>query len=186
MPRATRTTSCGCCSPPRTRPSRSSTLSWGGRCRGGSTCSAAIRPPPPPPRAGRGGCDLAIVNGYTRPDYLLATVLARRAGIATALRLDSVRWPDEAAARRPPRPRWSSRLLFAWILPRLYDLFLGVGSLSLDHLAACGVAAERRGLFPYAVDVEHFRAASRVTAEERAAARARLGGGPAPPPGPPR
>jgi glycosyltransferase involved in cell wall biosynthesis len=63
-------------------------------------------------------------------------------------------------------------------LKRLYDLFLGVGSLTLEYLAACGVPPGRRGLFPYAIDVEQFRALSarwRLSPEERAAARARLG-----------
>ena len=35
-------------------------------------------------------CDLLIANGYTQPLYRLGTRLARRAGVATALRLDSV------------------------------------------------------------------------------------------------
>jgi glycosyltransferase involved in cell wall biosynthesis len=122
----------------------------------------------------RGSCDLLIANGYTRPLYLLAAALARRAGIATALRLDSVLWPPAAAGRRGARPL-DKRLLYSALLLRLYDLFLGVGSLTLDYLDACGVPAGRRGLFPYAVDVEHFRASSRLPPEERAAARARRG-----------
>lgn len=124
----------------------------------------------------RGGCDLLIVNGYTRRDYLEAAWRARRAGIATALRLDSVLWKRGAA---PPRGR---RLLFGAALRRLFDLFLGVGSLTLDYLDACGVPAERRGLFPYAVDVAHFRAAAAAAAggaatagAGREAARRRLG-----------
>jgi glycosyltransferase involved in cell wall biosynthesis len=110
-----------------------------------------------------------VVNGYTQKAYLLATALARRAGVPTALRLDSVLWDDSED------PGAAKHLLFSVLLLRLYDLFLGVGTLTLDYLAACGVPAERTGLFPYAVDVEHFRAASRLSAEERTAARARLG-----------
>jgi glycosyltransferase involved in cell wall biosynthesis len=116
-------------------------------------------------------CDLLIVNGYARTDYLLAATLARRAGVKTALRLDSVLWDGSGPARRP-RAR---RLLFSALLLRLFDLFLAVGSFTLEYLAACGVPAHRRGLFPYAVDVESFRAGSRLTAQERAAARSRLG-----------
>jgi hypothetical protein len=165
----------------------------------------------------RGSCELLIANGYTRREYLLAAALARRAGIATALRLDSVIWPSLAAGApepsdpspaapqpgspRPgssqpgspqpdsPRPAASGhspvrprsrrlaarRLLYAGLLMRLFELFLGVGSLTLDYLAACGVPAARRGLFPYAIDVEQFRAGSRLSLPERAAARARLG-----------
>jgi glycosyltransferase involved in cell wall biosynthesis len=112
--------------------------------------------------------DLLITNGYTRSDYLLAATLARRAGIATALRLDSVLWGTSAVRRR------IKRSLYSLVLLRLYDLFLGVGSLTLEYLAACGVPAERTGLFPYAIDVEHFRAASRLSVVERSRARALL------------
>jgi glycosyltransferase involved in cell wall biosynthesis len=114
-------------------------------------------------------CDLLIVNGYTQRAYLLATALARRAGLPTALRLDSVLWDADAG------PGAGKPLLFSVLLLRLFDLFLGVGTLTLDYLSACGVPAGRTGLFPYAVDVEHFRAASRLGAAERAAARGRLG-----------
>jgi glycosyltransferase involved in cell wall biosynthesis len=115
----------------------------------------------------RGGCDLLIANSYTRPEYLRAAALARRRGIATALRLDSVLW-EGAAARRT-----SKRLLFSLVLRRLFDLFLGVGSLTLEYLAACGVPPARRGLFPYAVDVEDFALRSRLTPAARERARAR-------------
>jgi glycosyltransferase involved in cell wall biosynthesis len=163
----------------------------------------------------RGSCELLIANGYTRREYLLAAALARRAGIATALRLDSALWPGPAAAAPEPHapspatPQFaapqpaapqpaaphpavsaaphpaasgqsparlrSRRLLYTGLLMHLYDLFLGVGSLTLEYLAACGVPAGRRGLFPYAIDVEQFRARSRLSSQERAAARARLG-----------
>jgi len=139
----------------------------------------------------RGSCELLIANGYTRRDYLLAAALARRSGIATALRLDSVLWPlpperqaaadgltaagRPAAAERSAAHLPGKRLLYAAVLMRLYDLFLAVGTLTLDYLDACGVPAGRRGLFPYAVDVEQFRARSRLSPEERAVARARLG-----------
>ena len=114
-------------------------------------------------------CDLLIANGYTQPLYRLGTRIAKGEGIATALRLDSVLWD----------PSWirglAKRLLFAAYLNRMYDLFLGTGSLTLDYLAAFGVARERTGLFPYAVDVESFAARSRLSPAERAAFRERLG-----------
>ena len=115
-----------------------------------------------------GGCDLLIVNGYTRRDYLAAAWLARRSGIATALRLDSVLWDRSVAVP------WAKRRLVSSLLARLFDLFLGVGSLTLDYLAACGVPAERCGLFPYAVDVEYFSASSCLSPDGRTAARAAL------------
>lgn len=113
-------------------------------------------------------CDLLIVNGYTQPLYRLGARLARRAGTATALRLDSVLF-DGSLVRD-----FAKRILFATYMKRMYDLFFGVGSLTLEYLRAFGVPARRMGLFPYAVDVEEFRQRSRLALEEREAMRARL------------
>lgn len=114
-------------------------------------------------------CDLAIANGYTQPLYRLGTRLAKAAGIKTALRLDSVPWDGS------PLRNLAKKVLFATYMKKTYDLFLGVGSLTLDYLKAFGVPAERTGLLPYAVDVEAFRERSVLTPEERAAVRERLG-----------
>jgi glycosyltransferase involved in cell wall biosynthesis len=116
-----------------------------------------------------GRCDLLIANGYTQGIYRLGARIARRRGVPTALRLDSVLW-DTSRPRR-----LAKRLLFATYMRRTYDLFLGTGSLTLDYLRAFGVPAERTGLFPYAVDVDAFRDRSRLTPEARAALRERLG-----------
>jgi glycosyltransferase involved in cell wall biosynthesis len=116
-----------------------------------------------------GRCDLLIANGYTQPLYRRAARTARKAGVPTALRLDSVLW----------NPSWqrnlAKRLLFDLYMKRTYDLFLGTGSLTLDYLRAFGVPRERTGLFPYAVDVESFAERSRLSPEERTAFRERLG-----------
>jgi glycosyltransferase involved in cell wall biosynthesis len=114
-------------------------------------------------------CDLLIANGYTQPLYRLGARTAKRAGVATALRLDSVLW-DTSWTRN-----LAKRILFTTYMKRTYDLFLGVGSLTLDYLRAFGVSSERTGLFPYAVDVESFAERSRLSAAERAAFRERLG-----------
>jgi glycosyltransferase involved in cell wall biosynthesis len=114
-------------------------------------------------------CDLLIVNGYTQPVYRQGARVAKRSGTATALRLDSVPW-DGSALRN-----LAKRLLFATYMQRRYDLFLGVGSLTLDYLAAFGVPRERTGLFPYAVDVEELRMRSNLPPAERIACRERLG-----------
>jgi len=114
-------------------------------------------------------CDLVIVNGYTQPTYRLGTRVAKRAGCRTALRLDSVLWGGS------PGRNLAKRLLYATYMKRMYDLFLGVGSLTLAYLRAFGVPPERTGLFPYAVDVEDFRSRSRLLPEERRAWRRRLG-----------
>lgn len=114
-------------------------------------------------------CDLVIANGYTQPLYRLGTRLAKAAGVATALRLDSVLWDGSLLKNL------AKRVLFAAYMNKTYDLFLGVGSLTLDYLKAFGVPAEKTGLFPYAVDVEAFRERSVLPPEERAATRERLG-----------
>ncbi|HEX4961539.1 MAG TPA: glycosyltransferase [Thermoanaerobaculia bacterium] len=114
-------------------------------------------------------CDLLIVNGYTQPLYRLGARQARRAGTATALRLDSVRFGGSLVRDL------AKRLLFATYMKRMYDLFFAVGSLTLEYLRAFGVPARRMGLFPYAVDVEAFQQRSRLSPEEREAMRARLG-----------
>jgi glycosyltransferase involved in cell wall biosynthesis len=113
------------------------------------------------------GLDLLIVNGYTRRPYLLATALARRAGLPVALRLDTVR-------EGGPRERLRRRLAAA-VLARAYDLFLATGTLALEYVRWCGVPEERTGLFPYAVDVARFRDASQIGPERRASLRARWG-----------
>jgi glycosyltransferase involved in cell wall biosynthesis len=112
--------------------------------------------------------DLLIINGYTRLPYLAGLLAARRNGIATALRLDSV---DAGSGPR----RLAKRLLFASFLRPAFDLFLATGTLTLLYLKFLGIPAERTGLFPYAIDVEAFRAGSRLTAAERASYRERLG-----------
>jgi glycosyltransferase involved in cell wall biosynthesis len=114
-----------------------------------------------------GDLDLVIVNGYKQRPHALATALARRAGLPVALRLDSVRGSG-------PRAHLRQRLV-SGVLSRAYDLFLGAGSRTLEYLRWCGVPAERTGLFPYAIDVAHFRTGSHIDPERRAAARMRWG-----------
>jgi glycosyltransferase involved in cell wall biosynthesis len=108
--------------------------------------------------------DLLIVNGYTRRTYLLAALLARRAGVPAALRLDSVAWSGSLAAKR-----W----LYALFLRRIYSLFFAVGGRTLEFLREVGVPPERAAVFSYTVDVEHFREESGRA--DRAAVRGRLG-----------
>jgi glycosyltransferase involved in cell wall biosynthesis len=112
--------------------------------------------------------DLLITNGYKGRDSVVAAWLARRAGIATALRLDSVAGGSRAR-------RAAKRLLFSGVLGRLYDVFLGVGSRTIEFLEECGIDEARRGLLPYAVDGDYFRAGSRLSPDERAAERRGLG-----------
>jgi glycosyltransferase involved in cell wall biosynthesis len=116
----------------------------------------------------RDSWDLLITNGYKGRDLLAAAWLARRAGIATALRLDSVAGGSRAR-------RAAKRLLFAGLLERLYDVFLGVGSRTIEYLEGYGIGEARRGLLPYAVDGDYFRAGSDLSKETRTAVRRHYG-----------
>ncbi|HEX4494691.1 MAG TPA: glycosyltransferase [Thermoanaerobaculia bacterium] len=151
-------------------------VAWGIDLLGGyphEACPAADAPRWLAERLRPERCDLLIVNGYTQRTYRLGARIARRAGVPTALRLDSVLW-DTSWPRH-----LAKRLLFATHLKRAYDLFLGTGTLTLDYLRAFGVPDERIGLFPYAVDVDGFRDGSRLSPAGRAAVRERLGVPPA-------
>jgi glycosyltransferase involved in cell wall biosynthesis len=146
-------------------------VSWGIDLLGGypyERCPEAAPAPWLAERLQPGRCDLLIVNGYTQGIYRLGARIARRAGVPTALRLDSVLWDIS------PLRKLAKRLLFATYMQRAYDLFLATGSLTLEYLRAFGVPDERTGLFPYAVDVDAFRDRSRLTPGERAGLRERL------------
>jgi glycosyltransferase involved in cell wall biosynthesis len=114
--------------------------------------------------------DLVIVNGYTRPAYLAAIAAARRAGSPLGLRLDSVAFDEGAGPRRLVK-----RALFRWGVRPLFDLFFGVGSLTLEYLRGLGVPGSRTALLPYPVDAAGFRRTPAAAERARAAWRARLG-----------
>jgi FkbM family methyltransferase len=113
--------------------------------------------------------DLVLVNGYTRHEYLAAAVAARLARVPAALRIDSVVFPGE------PAPGLLRRLLVSTALTGLFRLFFTTGSLGRRYLESCGVAPARIVRFPYAVDVEHFRAGSALSPQQRRRERAALG-----------
>jgi glycosyltransferase involved in cell wall biosynthesis len=119
-------------------------------------------------RIRREDCDLLITNGYTNRAYISAALAARRARVATGLRLDSV--PRSGNVRR-----LAKRVLFACALRPIYDVFLATGSLTMRYLRAMGVPGRRTALFSYAVDVEHFRAGAQIPADRRREIRTRLG-----------
>ncbi len=112
---------------------------------------------------------LLIINGYTRPPYRAAARAARRLGVRSALRIDSVLW-DHGRLRR-----LAKHLLFAAFLKPLFPHVLAVGSLTVDYLRAFGVEERRISLFPYAVDHQSFAAGSRLSVDERREARVRWG-----------
>lgn len=111
--------------------------------------------------------DLVIVNGYTRRPYVVAAVAARRAGSPRALRLDSVLFDEGPRIRRTVK-----RIAFRTLIRRLFDLFLGVGSLTLEYLTDLGIPSERQGLFPYPVDDGTLR--RQATARSSASWRNRM------------
>lgn len=114
--------------------------------------------------------DLVVINGYTRRSYLAANAAARGAGSATALRLDSVLFDEGPVGRR-----LAKRLVFRLVVRRLFQLFLGAGTSTLDYLRTLGVPSGRTDLFPYPVDVDELRTRSEASVADRTVRRARLG-----------
>ena len=114
--------------------------------------------------------DLVVVNGYTQRAYLAANAAARRAGSPTALRLDSVLFDEGSAGRK-----LAKRLLFRFGVRRLFRLFLGVGTSTLEYLRALGIPRRRTGLFPYPVDADGLRERTAAALPGRGASRAVLG-----------
>jgi glycosyltransferase involved in cell wall biosynthesis len=112
-----------------------------------------------------------IINGYTQRAYLQGLLAAHRARVPTALRLDSI--APFRGEERPARDL-AKRLLYSAVLWHAFDLFLGVGSLTLDFLRQAGIPEERTGLFPYSIDVDDFRQRSRLLPEERRELRHKL------------
>jgi glycosyltransferase involved in cell wall biosynthesis len=113
--------------------------------------------------------DLVIVNGYTRREYLLAALIARRQRSPTALRLDS------ALFEPLPRLQKIGRSALFRLLNRLFDVYLGVGSLSYEYLKECGVRSTRQGRFPYSIDAAWFHERVALAAVERHELRERWG-----------
>ena len=122
------------------------------------------------PRAAAEPLDLVIVNGYTSAPTSKPRRRRGARGIPTGLRLDSVLWDGGA-----PRRALAKRLLFTGYLKRMYDLFFGVGTLTLDYLRFFGVPCRARRSLPLRVDVESFRRAPTSHRRPRRGAR--------PPPG---
>src|SRR5438270_431710 len=90
--------------------------------------------------------DLLIVNSYVRRENLLATLIARRHGTPTALRLDTVPYANASAPKRLLK-----KGLFS-LLSRVYDHFFAVGSLTVDYLRHQDIDADRISLFSYSID----------------------------------
>jgi glycosyltransferase involved in cell wall biosynthesis len=113
--------------------------------------------------------DLLIINGYTRPEYLFAAVVAKLKGTPAALRLDSVVFGDTSAARR-----LAKKIGFV-ALKRFFGHFFAIGSLTIEYLEHYGIKRDRISVFSYVVDANYFRNKSSLTSEARHAIRGRYG-----------
>ncbi|MEK6274459.1 MAG: glycosyltransferase family 4 protein [Actinomycetota bacterium] len=118
----------------------------------------------------RGGCyDLLVVNGYSEPALIAATFAAKLTSVPVALRLDTPSFRRERPAKR------AIRRLFYTTFRRVFDHFLPVGSSSAEFLEGMGVAREQMSLFPYTVDLDHFRRGSTISAPSRRDLRRKYG-----------
>jgi glycosyltransferase involved in cell wall biosynthesis len=120
-------------------------------------------------RGGRGRYDLLVVNGYNEPALIMAAVAAKLASTPVALRLDTPSFRQERSTKRVLR-----RGLYA-IFGRVFDHFLPVGSAAAEFLAEMGVTRNRMSLFPYTVDLDHFRRAASIDGATRTELRQRYG-----------
>jgi glycosyltransferase involved in cell wall biosynthesis len=95
--------------------------------------------------------DCLVINGYSRMQYLVAAVFARIRSVKPVLRIDSVLFNDTVPARR------LAKTIVYPLLFRLYDHFFATGTLTREYLKYYGVKPKDVSLFPYAIDVDHFR-----------------------------
>ena len=113
--------------------------------------------------------DLLIINGYSKSEYIIATLLARLHGTPTALRLDSVRFRKTSMFRRLLK-----RTGFL-ALRVLYRHFFATGSLTVEYLEHYGVRRECISIFSYVVDNDYFQAKSKLTEEAKVALKGKYG-----------
>lgn len=110
-----------------------------------------------------------IINGYKTSAYLQALAIARRRGIRTALRLDSVLFNASGWYRRATK-----RVAIA-ALAHEFDRFFATGSLAREYLLHFGIQPNRIALFPYVVDAGRFAREAKALEPERAKIRESLG-----------
>jgi glycosyltransferase involved in cell wall biosynthesis len=113
--------------------------------------------------------DLLVVNGYNEPALIAAAFAARVSRVPVALRLDTPSFRSERRAKRALR-----RALYT-TFRRVFNHFLPVGSAAAEFLKGMGVESHKISLFPYMVDVEHFRRASAISAAKRRDLRQKYG-----------
>ncbi len=113
--------------------------------------------------------DLFIVNGYCRAPFVYGALAARWTRTPVALRLDSVLYTNASWWKRSYK-----RTLFA-LFKHIYQHFFAISPWTIEYLRFFGVRPERISLFSYAIDVDYFRAASRLEAAARVQLRERYG-----------
>jgi glycosyltransferase involved in cell wall biosynthesis len=118
----------------------------------------------------RGGrYDLLVVNGYNEPALITAALAAKFTSVPVALRLDTPSFRVERPAKRALR-----RALYT-TFRRVFDHFLPVGSSAAEFLEGMGVPREQVSLFPYTVDLDHFRQGSTISPARRRQLRQKHG-----------
>ncbi|HMF56939.1 MAG TPA: glycosyltransferase [Pyrinomonadaceae bacterium] len=105
--------------------------------------------------------DLLIINGYSRSEYILASLFARLRGTPVALRLDSVQFGAASISKH------LLKKINCLAFKKLYTHFFATGSLTVKYLQRYGIKKERISLFSYAVDSDYFKEKSCLNGEAK-------------------
>jgi glycosyltransferase involved in cell wall biosynthesis len=113
--------------------------------------------------------DMLIINGYNSLKYLVAAVIAKRLGVKTALRIDSVLFNNRS------KLKLLIKRIYFIALFNIYDSFFVVGSLAAEYLKYFKVSTDKIALFTYAVDVDYFRRSASASPAALKAVRKKYG-----------
>jgi glycosyltransferase involved in cell wall biosynthesis len=113
--------------------------------------------------------DMVVVNGYHERGLITAAFAGKVAHSSLALRLDTPSFRSERRAKRAVRRGFYAGLRLT------FDHFLPVGLSAADFLARMGIPRGEMSLFPYTVDLDHFRRSSKVDPDARRNLRRKYG-----------
>jgi glycosyltransferase involved in cell wall biosynthesis len=115
------------------------------------------------------GFDAVVVHGHRVGANHIAWAAAKSKGIPIFTRGET-----HQQLRRAGPNEWMHRTLMPWLY-RLYTGMLAIGTANAEFYRSMGVADRKISLFPYSVDNARLMADSQMTANDRAAYRAKLG-----------
>jgi len=116
-----------------------------------------------------GGFDAVWVDGHVTSANFIAIAAAKSIGAKVFMRSETHLGLQRSGAKSALRKPALSALY------SLCDGFLAIGSANRDFYRAMGVPDEKISLFPYTIDNARFMRDARLSPQERAAYRARIG-----------